>query len=412
MFHNYSERVQEIIIELGCSMYKQLGFDTLTEEEIILKYNHGANAELIRETYEERISHLEESYAEKLNLEHKMSNDTIDSLRKRISENDKISDLKVNEIVLHQEKVHNLEKEQLYNEIKHLQKNKDVQEFLEERFCDKTDFENPTEQGDHVENMFNEIVNSQLPFDDKATIDDTSTSGGSGDRIIRFSNGFVLMIEVKNKGIIKKTDIDEFQTHYTKDLKEKKIDCALFFSYRTTTIPNICKALVNRYFDNERVVYFGTNDNLTPQEKRERMIQCIEEIYIKFSDKKGKEKDNGSNVSLYNEHLRVLKEQKIDYQTKIKDSEKNVVTYNERLSKIDRQMNMLCREIQINKVDVDKSLLDDKIYKAQLIERIKQWRETSPNGQKKEWKKHIKLEIEMSDYDHAKLKTIRVTDLQ
>ena len=157
----------------------------------------------------------------------------------------------MNEIVLHQEKVHNLEKEQLYNEIKHLQKNKDVQEFLEERFCDKTDFENPTEQGDHVENMFNEIVNSQLPFDDKATIDDTSTSGGSGDRIIRFSNGFVLMIEVKNKGIIKKTDIDEFQTHYTKDLKEKKIDCALFFSYRTTTIPNICKALVNRYFDNE-----------------------------------------------------------------------------------------------------------------------------------------------------------------
>ena len=75
-------------------------------------------------------------------------------------------------------------------------------------------------------------------------------------------------------------------------------------------------------------------------------------------------------------------------------------------------MNMLCRDIQINKVDVDKSLLDDKIYKAQLIERIKQWRETSPNGQKKEWKKHIKLEIEMSDYDHAKLKTIRVTDLQ
>ena len=107
-----------------------------------------------------------------------------------------------------------------------------------------------------------------------------------------------------------------------------------------------------------------------------------------------------------------MKEQKVDYQTKIKDSEKNVVTYNERLSKIDRQMNMLCRDIQINKVDVDKSLLDDKIYKAQLIERIKQWRETSLNGQKKEWKKHIKLEIEMSDYDHTKLKTIRVADLQ
>ena len=40
-----------------------------------------------------------------------------------------------------------------------------------------------------------------VAFDDKAKIQDTSDYGGSGDRIITFSNTLRLMIEVKNKDL-------------------------------------------------------------------------------------------------------------------------------------------------------------------------------------------------------------------
>ena len=77
-----------------------------------------------------------------------------------------------------------------------------VIEELPSKISEKKEFANTTEQGDYGEKFIDELVGPGLPFDSDAYIDDTHKVGGSGDRIIRFKNGFVLMIEVKNEKII------------------------------------------------------------------------------------------------------------------------------------------------------------------------------------------------------------------
>ena len=52
------------------------------------------------------------------------------------------------------------------------------------------------------------------------------------------------------------------------DFRENKIDCALFFSYRTPQIPNVCKAIIPHYLDDSKIVYYGLNDNLTNKSER------------------------------------------------------------------------------------------------------------------------------------------------
>tara|TARA_B110000285_G_scaffold234820_1_gene313177 strand:+ start:3038 stop:4282 length:1245 start_codon:yes stop_codon:yes gene_type:complete len=414
MFTNYSEQVQGVIIKLGEAMFNHLGLNELSDEEILIKYNKGSNIDLIRSSYEETILQIQENNDEINVSTKKMYLDVISDLESKITMNDKIMEGKILDALESKEEYFKLEKKNLETEIGNLRKNQDVKEMIEERFCDKKDFKNPTEQGDYAEKVFDYIVEKGLPFDNKARIEDTSGDGGSGDRIIKFGNGIVLMVEVKNKDIIKKSDIDEFEGHYTKDFKENKIDCAIFCSYRTPTIPNRCKAVVNRYFENDKVVYFGVNDNLTPIEKKEKFLQSIEEVYIKLSDKKenNKAKDTLDNVSnIYNLHLKDLKEQKVFHTEKIKDSEKDNKYHSGKLSEIYKRLNSLYRDIQNNKVEIDKTLLDDKLYKIQLIERVKEWRDKSENGMKKDWKKFMKKEIDMSEYDKQKLNGIKVSDL-
>jgi len=414
MFINYSEQVQKVIISLGEALFNHLGFNELSEEEILIKYNRGSSIELIRSNYEDTIKQLQENNDETIQATKKMYTGIIDDLEKKISMNDKIMERKILDAMESKEEYFKLEKKNLEIEIEKLKENQDVKDMIEERFCDKKDFKNPTEQGDYAEKVFDSIVEKGLPFDNKARIEDTSGDGGSGDRIIKFGNGIVLMVEVKNKDIIKKSDIDEFEGHYTKDFKENKIDCAMFCSYRTPTIPNRCKAVVNRYFENDKVVYFGVNDNLTPIEKKEKFLQSIEEVYIKLSDKKenDKVKETVNNVNnIYNLHLKDLKEQKVFHTEKVKDSEKDNKYHSGKLSEIDKRLNLLYRDIQNNKIEIDKTLLDDKLYKVQLIERVKEWREKSENGMKKDWKKFMKKEVDMSEYDKQKLTGIKVSDL-
>ena len=56
-------------------------------------------------------------------------------------------------------KLHELEKLILLDKISFLEKEQSVKNFIEERFCDKTDFNNPTEQGDYAEDILDSIVN-------------------------------------------------------------------------------------------------------------------------------------------------------------------------------------------------------------------------------------------------------------
>ena len=415
MFYNYSTKVQQVIIELGEAVFKQLGLNELDDDEILLKYSKGSNVDLLRSNHEESMKQIREFYENRIESTQNMYNTIISDLEKKLSNNDKLMNEKLTECINSREEYYNLEKKNLENEIENLKKNRDVKELIEERFCDKKDFKNPTEQGDYAEQVFDSIVNSGLPYDDKAKIEDTSGDGGSGDRIIKFSNGVVLMIEVKNKDIIKKSDIDEFKAHYTKDFKENKIDCAMFCSYRTPTIPSICSAIINRYYENDKVVYFGVNDNLTPIEKKEKFFQSIEEVYRKLTDKKENSNNTNKDIvnmnEIYNEHLKILKDQKVYHTDKIKICEKETKFHSDKLSEIDKKLNELYRSIQNNKIDVDKTLLDDKLYKEQLIERVKEWREKSPNGKKKDWRKYMKMEVDMSEYDKQKLAGLKNANL-
>ena len=149
----------------------------------------------------------------------------------------------------------------------------------EYKFTDKKDFNNPTEQGNEIEELFDYIVRTEgLPFDPKADIDPSSEHGGSGDRIIVFGNGLKLMIEIKNKDTITKSDINQFKNDYKKDFEQQKVDFALFFSYRTQQITGIDKTIIP-YREKSNVMYYGLLDDWTPPQKKLYIVDCIHRIY-------------------------------------------------------------------------------------------------------------------------------------
>ena len=298
-----------------------------------------------------------------------------------------------------------LQRDKLLLEISLLKESNLKNEILIERFCDKKDFKNPTEQGDYAEKILDDIINSGLHFDDKIKIEDTSDYGGSGDRIITFSNGCRLMVEVKNKDPVKKTDIDEFERHYTKDFKEDKIDLALFLSYRTPQIPQKCKALILNYQENDKVIYFGMDDSLDKEQKKLKIKNCLEEIFQLFERNKKRsniEKEADENkINIYNMHLKELRDNLSHIDKSLKDCHSNIETLNQRRTNIVKQLNTIFRMIHSDNINVDKSLLDDKLYRNEIIERIKEWFNTADDTKKKDWKKNMKKDVKgsWSDYD-------------
>ena len=157
------------------------------------------------------------------------------------------------------------------------QENKVIKERVEPLLIltEKKEFKNSTEQGNYGEGLIDEIVEAGLPFDTKAEPIDSSQIGGSGDRIIKFSNGFILMIEVKNENTITKGDREQFLKHSQKDFEEKKCDVSLFLSLRTQQIgPKIGQTIIAHY-DN-RMVYYGLDDEFDLLEKKAKIIRCIE----------------------------------------------------------------------------------------------------------------------------------------
>lgn len=409
IFYNQSsDQIKEIIIDFGTNIFKSLELDKLSEEEVIKKYgsySNNINTEEIEEQYEKKIKSITDNHEIILH-----------SLQERLNDFEINKDKTISERLKTEQKLHELEKRNLNNEIIQLKENNRLTELIEDKICDKKEFNNPTEQGDYVEKIFDEIVEEGLKYDPQATIHDTSDYGGSGDRLIKFSNGNVLMIEVKNKDTIKKSDVDEFKKCYEKDFRENKIDCALFFSYRTTQIPNVCKAIIPKYFEDGKVLYFGIddipNDNYQKINKRKNMENIIEIAYNSTNDRKTKIlNENTSNVDIYNNYLSILTSNKDNYNKELRESQKKTKQIEEKLSDNDKKMNNLYRDIQTRDIKVDNTLLDDKLYKAHLIERIKGWKTSSKNGNSREWKKHCIDELKLGERDISKIKNIKIGEL-
>ena len=120
MFINYSEQVQKVIISLGEALFNHLGFNELSEEEILIKYNRGSSIELIRSNYEDTIKQLQENNDETIQATKKMYTGIIGDLENKISMNDKIMERKILDAMESKEEYFKLEKKNLEIEIEKL----------------------------------------------------------------------------------------------------------------------------------------------------------------------------------------------------------------------------------------------------------------------------------------------------
>ena len=418
MLDDYSPEIQDFIKSIGLYVFIKLGFNKLSESEILEKCTNNSSEDIVQ-NYEEKISTLKELNKNAIDDINSLNIQLLDQKQKIINDlQNQINEIKCSEAeniriaMVQKDQMFNLEKQNLLDKISFLEGQQSIKNLIEERFCDKKDFNNPTEQGDYAEKILDDIINEGIPFDDKAKIEDTSDTGGSGDRIITFRNGFKLMIEVKNKDPVKKTDIDEFERHYTKDFNEGKIDCALFLSYRTPQIPQKCKAIIPSYFNSDKVVYFGIEDTIDKPAKRLKIINCIEEIFRKFETKNLEvKKEDNNKVNIYNSFLKELRDNLSYTEKSIKDHTINLETSNTRKTNIIKQTNEIYRIIHSENIDVDKSLLDDKIYRDEIINRVRVWY-INAGEKKKDWKKNMKKEVKnkWSQYDLNILTRIKKSD--
>ena len=421
-FEDYSSEVQDIIIKLGILAYSNFRKD-FSDSEILQKCSNNSMEDIVQ-NYREQITDLKITKSEMIQEMQNKHSDEIQNIKNKESEN---IENRLNE----NNNFHKMEKHYLNEKLSTLEKEnmtlkeenftlKDEKEKLYEKFVDKKDFTNPTEQGDYAEKILDDIINEGLPYDDKVYIEDTSGYGGSGDRIITFSNGCRIMVEVKNKNPVKKSDIDEFEKHYSKDFEEDKVDYALFLSYRTTQIPQKCKAIIPESPDNDKVIYYGMDDSDNKEEKKLKIQKCLEELF-KISDKNKKlskkEKElTESNVEVYNMYLRNLVENVTNTDKSIKKQTIELENLRIHRQNIETELNKLYKIIHLNKIIVDPSLLDKKMYRNVLIKRIKEWCENVDEKKKspQTWKKNIKVDMKglFSEYDLEVLSSIKHGDIK
>lgn len=439
-YRNLSDKEKDIVIQLGLGCYKHLGFDTLEEEELVMRYNTN-NIDGQMDTYKETIDRLKKD-KESLNNYH---TEREEELRKQYeSKLQTKGEILNNKNILLETQIETLTNEivkcensfrdkfrkefenkyqERINEMKGLhsleidrikQENKVIKERVEPLLLltEKKEFKNSTEQGNYGEGLIDEIVEAGLPFDTKAEPIDSSQIGGSGDRIIKFSNGFILMIEVKNENTITKGDREQFLKHSQKDFEEKKCDISLFLSLRTQQIgPKIGQTIIPHY-DN-RMVYYGLDDEFNLLEKKAKIIKCIEEIYHRFNQTKEVVNDNiTDHISIYNHCLENLNIQKIDCENIIKSNEKNLEEYKKKRLQIHQKLNQVYREIQNKNIKIDEKLIDKKLYIQDLIKRIKEWKEEKSIVFKKEFKKKVIEEMDLSELDKKMIKDITLKDIQ
>ena len=391
MFEESSDELKNIIISVGCFEVRQMKkINTMSDDEIIEHFNKDNNASIytskinsLRNEYEEKVNTLEQHYKEHIEKIKETSTIEQNEYQKKLKSIEHDIEIKHIKDIDNLKEIFDLKLESKEKEIESLQKDllesceKDrLSKIIESKFNDTTEFNNPTEQGKYAEEILDDIVNShELEFDDKATIHDSAGYGGSGDRIITFpSNGLRLMIEVKKKGRIKPTDIEQFEDHFNKDFREDKSDIALFFSYDTTKMIGKYKsdAVTARYFTNDKVIFFGLDDKKSKVEKRERIKEELRYIYRRYNERKDTI-DTSGIYNIYNVYLMRLKGDKEEYMKAIKRNKLDIEENSRKLSDIEKDLNSIHHDIIIKNISVDNTLLDNKLYKRILIERIKEW---------------------------------------
>ena len=437
VYSDANDEIKKIIIILGTSCYCKL-LQGLSEEEILNKYGE-VNKDVITEMYEKQIDHLKNQIDDNFvmhkkelteNAEKIISTKEIElkELKKRIiilqSEfennltNRICSERKVHERIVknHEDNITNLKEKNVTDNfykdgiIEKLQEENKNKQNVIDKYIGQREFIHNTEQGDVGEKFIDDVVNNGLSFDKKATIEDSSKNGGSGDRIITYHDNTKTMVEVKNKGVITKEDMEQFETHYKRDFDENKCQNALFISLQTEQIPHIGNSPILHFHNN--VGYLGLNKNLTPDEKKLRIERGIHEIYERYVSDKDVKHEAVLDNSIYNELLESYYNKKEECENNLKKYTKKSDTVQKELTSCNQKINELYRKIQKNNIMVDEKYHNEEVFVKGLIEKIRKWNENSEIVLKKQTFKKIIIEnMDLSELDHKFIKKIKFIDL-
>ena len=96
----------------------------------------------------------------------------------------------------------------------------------------------------------------------------------------------------------------------------------------------------------------------------------------------------------------------------IKSNEKNLEEYKKKRLQIHQKLNQVYREIQNKNIKIDEKPIDKKLYIQDLIKRIKEWKEEKSIVFKKEFKKKVIEEMDLSELDKKMIKDITLKDIQ
>ena len=199
LYNNSSDKIKNIIINLGSTMFNYLKLNEMNEDEIILKYNI-LNKNDMKDEYENIInelkneknkniaSHFDEMERQRISFEASLKEEK--NIFNSINESLKveIGQLKNKMMICENEfrdkfyDKYESEKDQLKKIHESEMKNKDSIIDIQnnkinpiiDRLVEKTTFSNSTEQGNYGEGFLDEIVGKGLSFDKEAYIDDSS----------------------------------------------------------------------------------------------------------------------------------------------------------------------------------------------------------------------------------------------
>tara|TARA_Y100000389_G_scaffold150259_1_gene149812 strand:+ start:8637 stop:9953 length:1317 start_codon:yes stop_codon:yes gene_type:complete len=305
IYDKVDDKQKEIIIKFGEVVYTLLGLHEKTEKDIINMLNdtidikekikeaftHGKNINIEEiDYYKFRITELEEkNKLMKIDIETPYI-DNINELRQEIKHKE---ELLHQTILLNQENYDKgLNEGKNYNNLLVEEKNiqiKDKDELIELYRPKK--YDNMKEKGDEVENIISDSLVRNI--DRMAYIHDTSDIRGSGDRIIIFPD-YKMMIECKNKGVIHKSDIEQFKDHYTNDMNSKKYEIALFISYNCEYILGKGSFKIEEY-NGYIIGYLGLSSDICKDQKESMILYFLTLINDMF-------KQNTMDISI-NENL-------------------------------------------------------------------------------------------------------------
>ena len=435
LYLDSNEKIQHIIINLGTTCYKKL-FSGKNNDEVIAMCSN-CDSKFIEEMYEKEITSLKKRIDDNfIKHQNEMTENTkqiiqskqnvINELETKIiilkkdfentfdekinSEKKNINDKLIDQQKLFQSEFSKMENiiENLEEKTKELKNDKINQQKALDTWIGQRKFSNNTEQGNVGEKIMDDVVNHGLSFDKRATIEDSSQVGGSGDRIIKFNTGDNCMVEVKKKGVVTKEDMDQFNSHVKKDFEENKCQMALFVSLETQQIPKIGNSPILHFENN--VGYIGLHSGLTIEEKKLRIESALHEMYERYMNKANKEEIKTDN-SVYENLLEMKIAKKEECENKVKKYTKKLELSEKDFTFSKQELNNLHKKIMNNKIVVNEKYIDENMYIQDLIERIKDYHFVEPL-KKQTFKKIIIKEMNLNAMESKFVnKKIKYTDI-